>query len=99
MATAVLLKKEGRLSYIGELGIAVIKEYREEGIGNVLLKETLNWAKKLGIKIVILDVFKTNKRALNFYKKFGFKVYGKLPKAVWRRGRYITEIKMYKELK
>lgn len=92
-------KKEGRLSHIGKLGISVMKEYREEGIGSSLIQEALKRAKKLGIKIVILDVFSTNNRALNFYKKFGFKVYGKLPKAIQRKGRYFSDVKMYKELK
>lgn len=91
-------KKEGRLAHTGGLGISIIKEYREEGVGWVLMKEILKWAKKLKIKIVILDVFKTNQRALNFYKKLGFKIYGKLPKGALRRKKYVSDIKMYKEL-
>lgn len=99
VGTCSIFKEEGRLSHIGKLGISIRKEYGGEGIGSVLMKEALELAKQLGIKIVCLSVFETNKIALNFYKKFGFKIYGRLPKGVLRRGKYIASIYMYKELK
>ncbi len=69
------------------------------GIGEILAKKVLELAKKeLKIKIVILDVFENNIPAINLYKKLGFKIYGKLPKGMKYKGRYVTKICMYKEL-
>jgi len=94
-----ITKGRGRQSHVGRLGIALHKNYRQQKIGSFLMEETLKLAQKyLKNKMITLEVFATNKRARNFYQKFGFKEYGKLPRAILRRGRYIPEILMYKEL-
>ena len=48
------------------------------GIGTILLKTIINYAfNVLNMNILKLEVFKTNKKALNLYKKFNFKKIGK----------------------
>jgi len=92
-------RKTDKADHVGCLGIMINTKYRNEGIGKKLIKEVLDKSKKyLGLRIVILDYFETNRAAKRFYSKHGFKVYGKLPKGIFRKGRYITDIKMYKEL-
>ncbi|OIP23196.1 hypothetical protein COX95_00375 [bacterium CG_4_10_14_0_2_um_filter_33_32] len=92
-------RKSGRMSHVGNFGITILKEFREEGIGKCLMSEVLKIAKKnLKVKLITIDVCSTNERAFNFYKKMGFKVYGELPKAMLRRGRYISILRMYKEI-
>lgn len=87
-------RKRGR--HIGGFGISVAKEFRGEGIGFQLAKTIIDEAKKkiTGLKMIILGVFEPNKIGLNLYKKLGFKEYGRLPKGIFYKGKYIDEVKM-----
>lgn len=87
--------------HVGGLGLSIDKDYRSEGLGKLLMAEALKEARKklIGLKIVTLEVFETNKTAHNLYLKFGFKEYGHLPKGlVVHKGKPIGEIFMYKNL-
>jgi len=57
--------------------IAVDPEFRSQGIGTCILENALKLAEDSGCRKVILNVTLNNERALEFYKKFGFKVTGK----------------------
>lgn len=58
-------------AWIGWFGI--LPEYRNKGYGKILLKETIDLAKKLGYKIIRLYTDKKeNKEAIKLYKKVGF---------------------------
>jgi RimJ/RimL family protein N-acetyltransferase len=52
----------------------------------------------MGLKMVELYVFSTNERAMHLYEKVGFRVTGKIPKEICRRGTFIDHIIMVKEL-
>ncbi len=94
-----IVKMKGRMSHVGQMGIAVAKDYRNKGIGTRLSKNALKLAKKdLGIKLVILEVTHTNKPATTLYKKLGFKEFGRLPKAYNYEGKPLDLIYMYKRL-
>jgi ribosomal protein S18 acetylase RimI-like enzyme len=56
--------------------IFVLPEFRKRGIGSQLLTNLLSYGIKKDRKLAELWVGKTNYRALNFYKKFGFKEAG-----------------------
>ncbi len=58
-------------SYIDKL--AVKKEYRNKGIGLILLKELLIFSKKKNKKYLSFWVAKENSLVLHLYCKFGFK--------------------------
>ena len=83
-------------SHAGELGIAVLPQFRGVGIGSALLDSALEVALQKGFKKVNLSVFSTNKTAMNLYKKFGFKKVGKKKKQFYLHGKYIDEIIMEK---
>ncbi len=89
-------RKRGRHIHIGSFGVSIAKEFRGEKIGFELVKTVIEEAKKkiTGLKMIILDVFAVNKIALNLYKKFGFKEYGRLPEGIFYKGKYIDELKM-----
>jgi [ribosomal protein S18]-alanine N-acetyltransferase len=53
--------------------LAVKKEYRNKGIGIILLNEALAFSKKKNKKYLSLWVAKENSPALHLYDKFGFK--------------------------
>ena len=50
-----------------------------------------------GIKLFSLEVFAVNDLAIRMYEKFGFKEFGRLPKAILYKGEYVDEIYMYRE--
>ncbi len=65
------------VSHRGELGridsIGVLPQYRGKGIASEIIYRTLETLKWKGVKKIILEVEKNEKRAINFYKKHGFK--------------------------
>ncbi|KKR63453.1 hypothetical protein A2210_02530 [Candidatus Woesebacteria bacterium RIFOXYA1_FULL_40_18] len=61
------------------------------------MKLVLNEAKKLPkLKIVTLQVFAENGKAVKMYEDFGFKEYGRLPEGNLYKGKLVDDILMYK---
>jgi ribosomal-protein-alanine N-acetyltransferase len=56
--------------------IAVHPEYRQKGIGSMLVKGMIDICTKTGIDKMTLEVRKSNIKAQGLYKKFGFKFAG-----------------------
>jgi len=87
----------GRQSHIGNLEICIRDGYRGIGLGKYLMKEIIGLAKKkLEQKFIRLSVFSTNKPALAFYKKLGFKKVARIPKQINYKGKLVDEIIMTK---
>lgn len=79
----------------GRLGISVRKKYWSLGIGSLLLREILSFAKKDGIEQVELGVYSDNLRAQKLYERFGFTEWGRLTNAYkLKDGSYRDEINM-----
>jgi len=97
--TGIDLKGDVRM-HVGEYGIAVAKDFRGMGLGKLMTKLIIAEAKKnlSGLKIISLHVFSENKKAINMYRKFGFKECGKVPGGVLYRGQYIGDVLMYKKV-
>lgn len=95
----VISKNRFRESHIGNLGIAILRDYRGMGIGEKLMEKALEVAKEeLGLKMVTLTIYEDNEIAIRLYRKLEFKEYGRLPKAVQYKGNLATKVLMYKEL-
>lgn len=84
-----------RHSHVGEIGISVAKEFREEGIGTELLKTLIDTAKEKGLRLLTLYCFENNTRACHVYEKFGFIKSGIVPGAISYKNEYIGEVKFY----
>lgn len=56
----------------GKMGIGLIKEYRNSGLGSYVIGIMLEKAKNLGLRNIVLNVRLSNKRAIHVYEKFGF---------------------------
>ncbi|WP_442600303.1 GNAT family N-acetyltransferase [Neobacillus sp. D3-1R] len=87
-----------RLSHTGSFTAMVKKEYRNQGIGKLLIKELLNWAEQNPlIEKVSLGVLSTNQRAIALYKSMGFIEEGRKIKEVkFSQDIYVDDILMYK---
>lgn len=83
----ILAKVEGRIvgtldlvrygrwpktDHVRYLDMAVLDGYRSMGIGSALMDYAIEWANSRGIEKILLEVFASNRRALNLYRKFGF---------------------------
>lgn len=64
-----------RVRHIGELFIAVGKDYQGYGIGQLLMTDLLDYIVEVGIiQRLELQVQKRNTKAVHVYKKYGFEV-------------------------
>jgi RimJ/RimL family protein N-acetyltransferase len=63
-------------------GVYVSLEFRQEKIGEKLIKACLDWAKQKNLVSVKLSVVATNAAAIRLYLKCGFQVYGVDPKVI-----------------
>jgi ribosomal protein S18 acetylase RimI-like enzyme len=68
--------------HCGVLGMGVLKEYRNKGIGTRLLAAALEKARTYGLFRIELEVFEDNVRAIRLYERIGFKIEGKKIAAV-----------------
>lgn len=85
--------------HIGTLGIGLRKEIRGLGIGKRAMQICIEEAKKsLGISIVKLEVYNTNKPGIGLYKKLGFRITGRIKKGALHWGKYKDDITMVKYL-
>lgn len=62
--------------HVGTLGMGVIKNERNKGIGSLLLKNTIQAAADIGITRIELETYRTNETAIHLYEKFGFETEG-----------------------
>lgn len=56
--------------------IYVLKEYYNKKIGNELMQLCIDYAAKNSFSSVWLGVWNQNKRAIEFYKRWGFEIFG-----------------------
>lgn len=54
-------------------GTGVIKAYQRKGIGEMMLKDLLQFLKEKQVKHFVLEVLENNTPAINLYEKYGFK--------------------------
>jgi len=85
--------------HVGTLGIGIIKEARGIGIGTKLVQETISEAKKkLGLELVKLYVYDSNRVGKSLYEEMGFSEIGRIPKGVYHDKKYKDDIIMTKRL-
>jgi len=88
-------------NHIGLFGIVLAEDFRNEGIGKLLMSNIFEQAEKTipELKIIELSVFANNPIAISIYKNFGFVEYGTLPKGILHKGEYIDHIYMFKKIR
>ena len=89
-----------KLSHRASIGIAILKDYWNIGIGTAMFDELVAEAEKHGTEILELEFIEGNDRAKALYEKYGFKVVGERPNAFkLKDGRIMKEYFMQKEIK
>jgi ribosomal protein S18 acetylase RimI-like enzyme len=63
-------------AHVGVLGVALLPEFRRQGLGGRLIRQTLGAARDFGLRRVELTVRESNTGAIELYKKFGFAIEG-----------------------
>lgn len=61
-----------KTDHVRYLDMAVLDGYRSIGVGGALMDFAIEWARTKGIEKILLEVFASNGRAFNLYRKFGF---------------------------
>ncbi|MDO5088743.1 MAG: GNAT family N-acetyltransferase [Leptotrichiaceae bacterium] len=79
MCNIVPISERIKVKHRATFGITVKKEFWKMGIGNLLMTEIIENAKKMGYEQIELEVYSDNRRALNLYEKFGFEKWGCIP--------------------
>lgn len=74
--------------HCGGLGIAILPEYREKGIGRRLMQATIDAAFERGMTRIELEVYERNHRARFLYQKLGFEIEGIKRKGLYLNGEY-----------
>ena len=92
------LSKE-KLRHRGHMGIAVLKEFWNLGIGTILMRCLEDYAKQLGLSQLELEFFSGNERGRALYEKIGYIQVGEIPNAyILRDGRRYSSIVMVKSI-
>ncbi len=87
-----------RQNHRGGLGMAILPEYRGQGIGSKLLEQALSHAKEFGLEKVELNVYTSNIPGIALYKKMGFEEEGLIKKYRKLDGQYFDCLAMGKFL-
>ncbi|ELC8453352.1 GNAT family N-acetyltransferase [Clostridium perfringens] len=83
-----------RKKHVGVITLMVNSDYQNKGIGSLLMDKLINLSESLNIIRLELCVFRDNYKAINLYKKFGFKEEGIKIKSALKNGEYIDEVMM-----
>ncbi len=63
-------RTEKKFGILGDM--FVVQEHRSKKIGTKLITEFKKWAKKRGAKVLRIESYSANKKALKFYRRQGF---------------------------
>ncbi len=80
------------------LGLTILADYRGKGIGREMVKVLLLEARRVGLKSIEVEFLSTNDAAIRTYRKAGFKEVGRIPRKVFRDGRFFDSVIMVKSI-
>jgi tRNA-Thr(GGU) m(6)t(6)A37 methyltransferase TsaA len=85
-------------AHVAGLGISVGAEWRGAGVGRFMMETVMAEAERhlRGLRVIHLDVFANNERAIRLYRTLGFTKHGRFPGAVLHRGQYVDLISMHR---
>ena len=81
-------------AHTADLGVSLLPEFRGLRIGDDLMREGIDWARRVGVRKLKLGVFASNERAVRLYRRLGFAEEGRLRGEVMLDGRSDDELLM-----
>ena len=63
-------------AHVGRLGMGLLPQFRDQGLGRRLAEKTILQAKRIGLERIELDVYASNKAAIGLYQSLGFALEG-----------------------
>jgi putative acetyltransferase len=96
MGNCHIYRRSDKESHRAVLGVALRKEIRGKGVGEALMRRTIELATQRfkGVEQIDLQTFSYNKRAQRLYAKLGFVKIGRVPRAVKEGKDYFAEYLM-----
>ncbi|MDX2304565.1 MAG: GNAT family N-acetyltransferase [Microscillaceae bacterium] len=80
---------KSRFRHVVEFGISIPKAHWGKGIGSILIRIMIDWAKEgKVIRKINLKVRSDNESAIQLYKKFGFEIEGLMRRDAFIRDRF-----------
>ncbi|HEY1079373.1 MAG TPA: GNAT family N-acetyltransferase [Bdellovibrio sp.] len=85
-----------RVAHIGTLGMSLHSQWRNQGIGRLLLSSLIHWVEHHScVEVIQLAVMEENVAAIKLYKSLGFEITGREPFGVkTAEGRYHPNLTM-----
>lgn len=80
--------------HVADLGLMVAASHRRQGVGTMLLRHAVDWARASGIRKLELHVFPWNEPALALYESFGFEREGYRKQHYERGGELVDAVLM-----
>jgi putative acetyltransferase len=80
--------------HVADLGLMVSESHRRQGVGTMLLDQSVTWARASAISKLELHVFPWNEPALGLYESFGFEREGHRTRHYERGGELVDAILM-----
>jgi RimJ/RimL family protein N-acetyltransferase len=78
-----------------EIGIEIMQEYQGKGYGSEAIQWIVDWAfERLGLHRVQVRAFGWNARAVELYKRLGFKEEGRWREALWHEGKWWDDVQL-----
>ena len=68
-----IVARDGKPRSVGYIGIGLMPDYRERGIGTRMMLYAMDKARDAGFREIRLECRASNERALHVYKKLGFR--------------------------
>jgi len=88
-----------RMSHRADLGISVVRDEWNHGIGSMLMERLIGFAKESGIELINLEVRADNVSAIHLYEKYGFRSIGTSPAYFKIGGQYFDFVLMVLDLR
>jgi putative acetyltransferase len=85
------------VSHVATMGTWLRSDFRGQGIGKLLAKESFSFARSHGYRKVVIQVLADNERALCFYRSLGFREIGIAKDHVRLAGTFHDEVYLEKE--
>ena len=88
------------MEHTAVIGMGMLKEWRNTGLGTALLKLAIEWAKENSIlELLWLQVYADNELGLGLYRKMGFEENGIMKNFFKQDGKYFDNLTMTMNVK